>query len=430
MKGSSLAIWALGASAILLASCDRSGSAGALGAPDAEIVHPIREALRSSDPTLPVSDVSFLADDAGGAGSVSEALSAFDAAGAVGMAQGPDEVTFGSLRGGTILSDGRIAVVDRDYGVVRLFTASLEPRGVIGGFGDGPGEFVAPVALLEEASGTLVVVNHVGSRIRLERFRRGEDGYGFHERTLLPLLSDDSGHACTAEGRVFVTGLRTSTLEGPEGRELAMLRSAEAVHEVDGQGRHIRSLAPAYTAPFDRGTDVRDRTDEDAVVYALAADVEVAMTYSRARLACGDSGEEKWIWVAYSNLGEVHGLTLDGELRWVVRLPDMRFLQQVQRIYSFGTSVGSHPDQGGVVEYIGDIFLISSDLLAVQIVSMSASRDTSDEPPFRTVLLDPVSGELRGGFRAKHRVLAGGHGTAVLYREELHPELAVVQLRR
>jgi hypothetical protein len=104
-----------------------------------------------------------------------------------------------------------------------------------------------------------------------------------------------------------------------------------------------------------------------------------------------------------------------------VRIEGFRPIARIQN--AAAGSVSSDPAQGNRFDHITDVAAPANDVLAVHV------RSSGSDPSRRTLLLDAVTGAPLGGFTADHRVVRGWGGTAVLYREALHPEIAVVRLQ-
>jgi hypothetical protein len=296
---------------------------------------------------------------------------------------------FGSIVDAIVHDDSSVALLDAQAGVVRLISPNGSVVHVVGGFGKGPGELAEPVALFEAPSGSPSVVDAEGRRI--QEF----DIHGSNQSPSLRLsmLPQD---ACVIGGRHFVLGpLLTNDSTGA----LAM-KTVALIHEVDGSGSVRRSFSTPYRY----------------------SNLVLSYTYGVGRLTChGD-----WMWAAYSVLGEIHALRPSGELYWIAKLTDLRFPKQIEA----GNRIGSDPAGTLTRELITNISLISSDVLAVQVQSRQRP-DISTRTwttSYRTYLLQARTGLPIAAFSADHEVIGGGHGKAVLYRADPHPQVQVVDI--
>jgi hypothetical protein len=398
------------------------------GAPLHVIVHPQRERLLSSSRGAPVVPVRSTPPDRS-VQPLLQALGGFDASRALGAADGAPERTLGRIVAGGFLSDGRLALVDRDHASLRLVDRQLEPVGMIGGAGDGPGELRRPVDLAEDGAGRLLVLNVAGGQARLERFRRDGDGFAFDRRLPLRLLAASS--ICVLGHRVFINGVSIRPdSDAATGDGEPLPASPAFVHEIDGDGRIVRSFSAPYPAPFERRRELAGRPLDDATHASLAMDLDVLMHFANARMAC-DAGEGGRVWIAYTELGEVHLHGADGELRWIARIDDFDALALHQSTYAHGPAVGGDPTRGlpMTTDRVSDVTLLADDVLAVQVARTTMQPDRSRTTTWRTWLLGARTGRALGSFDADHRVLASRAGQALLYREALHPQVVVVPVR-
>ena len=364
--------------------------------PDA-IVHPVKDSLLSSLADVPVLSMSLEDQPNPMATELIGALADFGRQSVFGQLDGPVDSVLGELIDAAVLSNGEIAVLDRNYGLVRLFSATLEPMTVLGGFGEGPGEVEDPVAIFEHPKGWITVVDADGVRLERFDFERPE---GQIERTPLPVYHAYDG--CGIQNRSFVVG--TNVAFDFEQRT-ASLVSPGVVHEIDLSGDLVNSFA---------------------IPYSNMRDYEVATTYGMAFLECEDTQEGGRIWVAYSTLGEVHSMNSSGELQWIASLSDLRYPNQIQT----QSAMGMDPEQTDLIELISNISLLSDSVLAVQVSSTRRFSRTERETSFRTYLLEKETGRFLGGLRGSHQVLGGGQRHAVLYQASPHPQISLAEIGR
>ena len=364
--------------------------------PDA-IVHPVKDSLLSSIANVPVFFLSIDDRPNPKATGLIAALADFGKDSVFGQFDGPVDSVLGELIDATVLSNGEIAVLDRNYGLVRLFSPAMKPRTVLGGFGEGPGEVEDPVAIFEHPRGWITVVDADG--VRLERFSL-ERPEGNTERSPLPVYWAYDG--CGIGDRSFVVG--TNVAFDFEQRT-ANLLSPGVVHELDLAGELVNSFA---------------------IPYSNMREYEVSSAYGMAYLECEDTQQGGRIWVAYSILGEVHSMDTSGELHWIARLSDLRYPNLIQT----PTAMGMDPEQTELIEFITNISLLSDSVLAIHVTSVRRFSRTERDTSVRTYLLEKETGQFLGGFRGSHQVLGGGQGQAVLYEASPHPQISLVEIGR
>lgn len=93
----------------------------------------------------------------------------YDSAGVLQQQWSMPDNSIGNPEGICRLQDGRIAVADTHYHRVVIFRADGEVDSMFGSEGNGPGEFVFPVAIAQDTDGTLFVGEY-GDHQRIQRF--------------------------------------------------------------------------------------------------------------------------------------------------------------------------------------------------------------------------------------------------------------------
>jgi len=83
---------------------------------------------------------------------------------ALGEAEGPEALVFGSISSLEVDDDGRLYVLDRQANELRIFEADGRHGRTVGRSGEGPGEYAAANGLLWLDPDTLVVVDQRGGR--------------------------------------------------------------------------------------------------------------------------------------------------------------------------------------------------------------------------------------------------------------------------
>lgn len=93
------------------------------------------------------------------------AAQATDTLWTIGTFDGPDELVFASIVDAEILPDGSILVLDDQLRELRRYDAEGRYLGTVGGGGQGPGEFLAPVGMASAPGGRTVVADRRNLRL-------------------------------------------------------------------------------------------------------------------------------------------------------------------------------------------------------------------------------------------------------------------------
>ena len=171
----------------------------------------------------------------------------------VGQFAMPD-ASIGKPEGIVVFPDGRIAVADTHYSRVVIFNADGTVASMFGSRGDGPGQFLFPVAIARADDGTLFVAEY-GGNDRVQRFSAD----GVHERTFGSVgtgrgeLQRPSG-LHIEDGRVYVTDSINNRIQvfSVDGEFLDTLGTEAELHwpydlAVARGGRHAgRFVVPEY----------------------------------------------------------------------------------------------------------------------------------------------------------------------------------------
>lgn len=154
------------------------GLTAACGSDPDVVLHPIPDSL-----SVPPGSAVVVTRDPDSAGSAH--LAAFAARlgsrsvlWTVGSLEGPEEELYGDVHQVEWLGPETIAILDRQAGLVRAASRG-SPAGVIGGPGQGPGEYEFPVSVLSVDSSEVVVLEGSGG---LQRFRMTDGGFEFSGR--------------------------------------------------------------------------------------------------------------------------------------------------------------------------------------------------------------------------------------------------------
>jgi hypothetical protein len=162
---------------LVLSACD------AMPAPERSaaggVVHPIEHSVtapgagavvavdRRSGGSLPVSMQSFI-----------ERLAGRRTAAEIGVMDGGEEYVFGTVADVAFLEADRVAVLDRQASLLRVYDTNGRYRYTAGGFGDGPGELDVPIALVIAEPGLWII----DAARMVHRFRLHEDTLSFIDR--------------------------------------------------------------------------------------------------------------------------------------------------------------------------------------------------------------------------------------------------------
>jgi len=83
----------------------------------------------------------------------------------IGRMQGDERYLFGEVAGAVMLRDGRIAVLDRQSSLIRVYSPDGEHIEDWGGQGEGPGEFTSTQTLFSYRGDSILVSEFVASRL-------------------------------------------------------------------------------------------------------------------------------------------------------------------------------------------------------------------------------------------------------------------------
>jgi hypothetical protein len=405
----------------LLAGCEPAAIA-ARGPQEA--VHPVREQRLSSATDAPVIDIAFTPGAT--LPPALAPLATFDESAAIGLfdaSEGSEAFVFGSLIDARVDAAGSVLLLDEDHTVVRVLSRSLDSILVVGGSGEGPGEFRRPTSLLLGSPDEFAVLDE--GRRQLQSFRRVGGRYEPSERRSVPRLLDLSG-GCYVAGSLYVKGLQVmvgneavtyaerQTFDRAEWRPVP-----ENIHEQDAAGNVIRSFSVPYT---------------NTLPHIGPLMMHLASSLNAGSMDCNG----RLLWIGYIFLGEIHAMNSEGELAWIARIEDYEFPQYIYRWSAAGEPLEGwgrmtfDPEPGNYsIEILTHVSLLTPELLAVGLQRQTVGAVEDDYPQtftYRTYLLHPETGEFLGAFVADHQVIGGGNGRAVLYRPQPYPQIVVVDL--
>jgi hypothetical protein len=357
-----------------------------------EIRHPDPELLTSTTSGLAGSPVAGTEGEARGADGLWRAIT-FPDDRAIGEEGGDGDEILGDIVDATVsgVDGGQLLVLDGSFGVLRVFDLEGRPLQVLGGLGDGPGEFPSPISIATWADRAIVV----DEERLLHRFRWTDGAWSYTGRHSLAFYPLDG---CLREDGPLILGTV------PPGNDTTLIvTNLNTIHRL-GSGGEIRE---SFSTPY--GSD----------------NLLVHEWYSVGRIDCKE--ETGQVWAAYARLGEVHGFDERGR-QWITQVPDFLHPDGVEEP---GRGFGPDPSSSERYDLLARLSGVSADLLSVSVFSRRM-QDIVDGRQFegthRNYLLDASSGRVRAVVEGNFTVLGGGHGRAVLYRESPFPQIAVVDV--
>jgi hypothetical protein len=326
----------------LLSGCDRAD----LTKEADEIPHPRSDLI--SYPTRNIRELSGVRQMPAVLERSSELLSMFMAsasASTAGVLNGPVEDVFGLVSDVAVTSTGRVIVLDRRAGAMRLFDTRGRNLGSLGRPGRGPGEFVSPTRLTTDAEGRLFV----GDVTRLiSVFEARNDSYDFVGSWHVPGYPND---ICAMHGLVYVNVARSDG--GPP----------VIAYSPDG--------SPVFEFPNWYHSD-HGFTQQEA---------------TRALLHCDFRSGTLTVATA-AMLGDVRQFDHSGRPLWITRLVDFRPF----RVWQTERGARYEAPSGGFDRFVG-LFGLESDALSLQVQRGLRNEIGSDVAPrIETYILDLSTG--------------------------------------
>lgn len=304
---------------------------------------------------------------------------------AVGTRDGPEEFTLGEILDADVSFTDELAILDQSFGSVRIFDRSGMPAQVLGGFGEGPGEFEDPIAISFGPLDTLLVADR---GVLIHKFGRTGDTLVFSNRIRLKGIVPQD--ACSAGGDLFVLGERYVAEAGSGDWSPSFLGS---VHKVSDQGEVEKSFSVPYLT-------------EDPLEF---------QRFSVGVLAC-DAPNGR-VWIGYGPLGEIHAYGADGDLLWISKLEGFRHsLFKDER-------GGIVPDMSADrVDMLRSIFYLSPEALVATVESWTFEETGLElDTEARIIVINPDTGEVRAA-GAGWNLLGGSALSAVAVRNAPFPQ--------
>lgn len=281
----------------------------------------------------------------------------------IGVLDGPSEYTFGELVDGEILPSGRIALLDGQALLLRIYDSLGNYLYSLGGAGEGPGEFGFPVEAMLAQSGDLLVVE--GAR-GIQRFQPADGQFVFRERIQIP--SFQVRDACVS-GENAIIHVPSHVVE-PDQTESAF---AEVLFRYGPEGGDRFGFSVPYRyAP------------------RLAAE-----RLKRGRIACGKDGR---VYLAFESQNRLDAYSAqDGRLLWHATFNGINIPPVRERIRPDGRIGVGIDVRGGepIVHFLLGLTGGHGNPLIVQFGRRTQAQILGNEDGFvvESFLVDPEVGE-------------------------------------
>jgi hypothetical protein len=232
----------------------------------------------------------------------------------LGVLDGPVELSFGYIEDLQLDSAGNIFVLDRYVAAIPWFDANGTFRANIGRKGQGPGEFVEPIALTVDRENRIHVVDAANARFSVFEVGAGQVVPLGEQRLTVP-VSD----VCFVGARRFVLA---------RGQRAMML-------EIDTAGQVLREF------PEPTRLDSRLEQEIGSLPHSL---LEVGP------IVC--DAQRSIIYHASGYLGVVRAYTAEGSLLWSVKVPDFHQADIQRGSYGLCCRYGQNPETKTVDQII------------------------------------------------------------------------------
>lgn len=367
------------------------GLTAACGSDPDVVLHPIPDSL-----SVPPGSAVVVTRDPDSAGSAHLAafasrLESRSVLWTVGALEGPEEELFGDVHQVEWLGPETIAILDRQAGLVRTARRGSS-AGVIGGPGQGPGEYEFPVSVLSVDGSEVVVVEGSGG---LQWFRMTDGGFEFSGRQRVEGFPQA---ACLLGVARIVVHIPSY---GPSIQLSGVLR------EVDQTG----NVGPPFALPYrHRQRLVVDRMNRGLIVCA----------------------EEETVVLAPGGLNGVYAYQAgSGDLLWHSTFEGIRIPPVRERTLPDGrTSVGINVRREPHFHFLRELAGGNGVPLVVQFGRRRGQDVVNgiDRYEIETYLLDVGTGEGVYLGESLPRVLSLDRGRVVLLYEDPYPRIEVAAL--
>lgn len=317
---------------------------------------------------------------------------------AIGVMDGDSAYIFGEVVDAEFLSDGSVAILDRQARDLRVFDESGEFRYSVGGPGEGPGEMDFPVALVVPSPGELWVVE--GGR-GIHRFQEEVGGLAFLDR--LDIESYSVRDACVLGEQVVVHIPSHVTM--PDQSES---RFAEVLFSYDRAG---------------------DRRSAFSVPYRYSAWL-VSERMNRGLITCAPPD---MVLIGFENQNRMDAYRAsNGEIQWHATFEGIQVLSVKEEVRPDGRrSVSSFFDEGP--PFFHTLVSVTGGEGAPAIVQFARKekedvRNRLDRSVLETYLLDVESGEGLLIGEDLPRILTISQNRVVFLEVDPFPRIVIEQI--
>ncbi|MFQ5742675.1 MAG: 6-bladed beta-propeller [Acidobacteriota bacterium] len=314
----------------------------------------------------------------------------------IGVQEGPAHEMFGEIRSVVLDDEGHIYVLDSAFEEIRVFSTDGRFIQSVGGPGQGPGEFVKPMALAVDRGRNLLYVGDLSRRLHLFSLTGKDDRRSIeYDRSIrLEMTPED---ICLTEDELVLHGMR---LANPE-------RAGDPAN-VGARILHVANLSGEVRASF-------------GSVYESPNSIVNYQVYE-GWVAC-DSNRKLVFLAPKSLLAEIRAYELDGRSRWITAIRD--FIP----IHLEDLPNGSRMRlPAGGWNRIGALTPVTDDYLLVQ-ESLVVSNQGQRVVKIHSFLVSMANGAAVYVGETLPRILAANKAHYATVRDEPYPELTVWEYR-
>ena len=153
----------------------------------------------------------------------------------LGMLEGERQQISGTIRDIDIDHSQAIYILDSQLKEVRVYSKEGEYLNTIGGPGEGPNEFEAPLLLQIDPAGRRIIVTESNRGVRI--FAATDDDYAYAWTATIPLTFSPKG-MCVLDGAVFVQGASPTHVQEAD--------LGASIHRYSLSGEPIGSFGDEY----------------------------------------------------------------------------------------------------------------------------------------------------------------------------------------